>query len=165
MVALGIGGLLVLVALATIRQAGTAVLRASEGADVRTVFRRSLTAPAEIRDRIHWLPDQPFDGRVMEPKTRSDLADAYAQAWSAIDRASQGDPEAPVGEYLAGAALAHVRRELSAHAVRSTSVKTIHVSHSLELTYYSADGAVVSLNAPEVIVERLVSSVFAFGKT
>ncbi len=157
-IAAGVGCLLLLVALMLIRQGGAAVLMASEGADARTAFRKSLTAPIEIRGAISWLPDRSYEGRKMEPQTRSDIADAYAQAWSAIDRASQGDIEAPVGEYLAGPALSHVRMQLAERAIRSTSVQTTHVGHKLELTFYSDDGSVVSLNAPEVTVERLVET-------
>ena len=158
LIAMAAGALLVVVALLVIRQGAATVLSASEGADVRTTFRESLTAPVEIRNTISWLADRTSKGRSMEPQTRSDIADAYAQAWSAVDRASRGDPEAPVGEYLAGTALSHIRSQLADPAIRSTTVQTTHIAHKLELTFYSDDGSVVSLNAPEVIVERLVDA-------
>jgi hypothetical protein len=156
LVAIGVGALTVLGGLMILRQAGAAVLRSSEGADPRTAFRRSITAPVEIRGAIKWLPDRQYEGRLMEPLTRDAISDAYAQAWSALNRAAQGDPEAPVGEYFSGPALDHVRRLMSNGVVRSTSVTTTHVSHTLQLTFYSDDGSVVSFDAPEVMREQLV---------
>lgn len=140
----------VLVGGVVVRQAATSVLRATQGADPASAFHDTLTTADEVRAVVDWLPDDNRASREMEPLTRDEITEAYASAWSALDRAGQGDAAAPLTTYLSGGALAQ-GQALLAQPMRCT---TRHVAHQLRLTFYSDDGAVVALDVPTMSVVR-----------
>ena len=144
-----------LAGLVVLRQAALTVLRSSSGADPASTFHDAPTAPADLRAVLHWLPDQTSEGRPMEPDTRDAITDAYAQAWSALDRAGRGDRSSPLDTYLTGSALRLA--QLETHDLPAP-VSTHHVSHDLVLTFYSDDGSVAALRVPKMTVVRTVGT-------
>lgn len=140
------------VAALALRQAGAAIVRASQGADPASAFNEPLTPAQSIVKVVSWLADPPRDGRPMEPATRSDITDAYAAAWAALDRAGGGDPKAPLDTYLAGAALTQGRNVLAGN----TRTKSTHLGHRLQLSFYSDDGAIVAIDIVQLDVVRVI---------
>lgn len=151
------------IALTVVRQAGTAIVRSATGADPASIFNDVPPAPADVSAALRWLPDPERDGRVMEPRTRLAVTDAYARALAAIDRAGRGDPGAALADYLGGPALDAAEAAPPAPGgatdpADDTTVATYHVRQDLQLDFYSDDGSVVAIAVPHAEVVRVVDS-------
>lgn len=137
-----------------LRQIDAAIVRSSQGADPASAFHEAVKAPVELLQVMPWLPDPPRDGRPMEPGTRQSITEAYASAWSALDRASRGDPGAPIDEYLSGPAQQAAHQAME--DARRQPLSISQLQQALELTFYSDDGSVVAFNVPEAEIVRIV---------
>jgi hypothetical protein len=137
-----------------LRQAGEAELRATTGANPASAFHEPVRAPIELLSVMRWRPDPERNGRPMEPRTRQFITETYANAWSALDRAGRGDPEAPIKEYFSASALDAATKAI-ADGKRVTNAIS-QLGQELELTFYSDDGSVVAFDAPIADIVRVV---------
>ncbi len=126
------------------------------GAHTKAVQQAGLLANrTEIASTVTWLPDKPGLSRPVEDKTRRLVTDVYALAWASIDAGQVGDE---LKQSLSGPALIHAWSDLNTREQSAALVKTKHVKHTLVATYYSEDGSIMAIEAPEIVRIQTVSA-------
>lgn len=145
---LGIG----LFALAGLAVAGTllllgrVVVHFNSGADPATALNLIPALPADIDERLRWLPDHPntAEAREMEPPTRDAISDAYLRAWAQLGIAYELGRPYGLKTYFSGQALEQVSRALTETVAAGWQISRTNLGHELELYFYSDDGSIVA---------------------
>jgi hypothetical protein len=125
----------------------------SSGASFSTALHEVPLVPAGADQLVTWQPDVWTGGRVFEPGTRRQVEAAYIRAWAAIGRyQTTGDLSAVDDSLQLGA------RSAVLAAPRDGGSATWDLKHSLQLTFYSLDGATVGIRDTEADIARMSGS-------
>lgn len=112
-----------------------------QGADPASIFHgHELVIPSA--DQARWLPDTFTEDVRISRSQREELISGYYRAWDAVSRAHEtGDPT-DLPTYWAGDALEQIRVSIDPEA----TLIQLHEQHRLQLTFFSDDGSVATLN-------------------
>ena len=146
-----VGLLLLLLACVTlvgaILLAAQLVIFSSSGADRASVLNVVPELPPDQINRITWLPDAPAvrAGRAVEPVVRRQLATTWLRAWAQLDLSYQMRQPYGLATWFGGPLLVQMNEVVSATLQSPWRIRQSSLSHTLELTFYAADGSVVAL--------------------
>ncbi|TFD30674.1 hypothetical protein [Cryobacterium cryoconiti] len=132
---------------------GQVTLQTSTGAAVSSGLNEVATVPANADQLVNWLPDAWPDEREMEPASRTRIAASYIRAWAAIGRFQSTGETPAVIDTFSGAA----RRAVLELPSTGPSA-TWDLRHSLELEFYSLDGATVAFQDQGARIARTVGT-------
>lgn len=112
-----------------------------QGADPASIFHgHELVIPSP--DEARWLPDTFTENVRISRSQREELISGYFRAWDAVSRAhATGDPT-DLPTYWAGDALEQIRASIDP----DVEIIQVHEQHRLQLTFFSDDGSVATLN-------------------
>lgn len=122
------------------------MLRMQSGADPATTLNLIPVVPADLEERLTWLPDQPQSAqqRQMEPNTRELITGAYLRAWAQWGISLELGQPYGLTTYYSGPALAGVTRNVTETVAAGWTIRQSNLHHELELHYYADDGSIVS---------------------
>ncbi len=144
--ALGIVALLAMMGLVRIFSGITSSQETNE------IFNAAAALPPDLLDAITWEPDAPDLPRDMEPLTRVDVSSAWIRAWEQLTIAAQTGDVSGMEVYFSNSAL-----EAAVARAADMGGRPLHqLSHRLRVDFYSQDGQVIGLTAPEVRFVRAV---------
>jgi len=125
---------------------GQLVMRTQSGADPATALNLIPAVPADLEERLLWLPDQPQSAqqREMELNTRELITGAYLRAWAQWGISLELGQPYGLTTYYSGPALAGVTRNVTETVASGWRIRQSNLHHELALHYYSDDGSVVS---------------------
>lgn len=117
------------------------------GADPSQALTLIPTAPADLDDRLKWLPDADtaLDGRVMEPLTREQIGSAYLLGWSQWAISYELGKPYGLKTYFSPPALNAVTQAVTSTVTAGWNLQQESLKHELQLNFYSDDGSIVSL--------------------
>ncbi len=111
---------------------------------------------AELNVQLSWLPDDQDVGRQMEPVTRTKIQADYLRAWlqwnvSYLRREPYG-----LDRYFSGHALDAAQSSVKESTSQGWKVTQGDLAHTLQLHFYSADGAIVAFTDTEARVAQTI---------
>ncbi len=146
---LGFLALLVLMAVMGIVRIFSGITSSQE---TNEIFNAAAELPPDLLEAITWEPDAPDLPREMEPLTRIDVSSAWVRAWEQLTIAAQTGDTSGMEAYFSNSAL-----EAALDRAADMGGRPIHqLSHRLRVDFYSQDGQVIGLTAPEVRFVRAV---------
>ena len=125
---------------------GSVILRTQSGADPATALTLIPAVPADLEERLTWLPDRPLSlqQRVMEPNTREQITGAYLRAWAQWGISQEIGQPYGLQTYFSGPALADVTHNVTTTVASGWQIRQSTLRHELELHYYADDGSIVA---------------------
>lgn len=116
------------------------------GADPASIFQLIPTVPVDLKERVTWLPDRPSaaDGRALEPYTREQIAGAYLYAWAQWGISYDLNQPYGLKSYFTPPALDAVTLAITSTVAAGWQLRQSNLHHTLELVFYSDDGALVA---------------------
>lgn len=122
------------------------VIFTGTGADRATALNLVPALPADLGQRVTWLPDAPAgEGqRSLEPVVREQVTGAYMRAWAQLAISYELRRPYGLATYFGGPALVQITDAVSATTAAGLDIRQSSLSHALELTFYADDGAVVA---------------------
>jgi hypothetical protein len=119
----------------------------SSGADPSTALNLVPQLPADLDERLVWLPDHAnaAEGRSLDPFTRQQIADAYLRAWAQLAISYELGRPYGLQSYFSGPALDLVTTTLTDTVAAGWTVRRSNIGHELELFFLSDGGTVVAL--------------------
>lgn len=125
---------------------GQLMMRTQSGADPATALNLLPVVPADLEERLLWLPDRPLSTqqRALEPNTRELIAGAYSRAWAQWGISLEIGQAYGLTTYFSGPALAGVTRNVTQTVASGWTMRQSNLHHELELHYYADDGAIVA---------------------
>jgi hypothetical protein len=136
---------------------GRLVLYFNSGADPASALNLIPEVPADLDERLRWLPDHPdaAQHRPMEEPTRQQISDAYLRAWAQLGISYELGRPYGLKTYFTGQALDAVTATLTETAAAGWHASRSNLRHELQLTFYSDDGSIVSLTDHNLVVQHL----------
>jgi hypothetical protein len=133
--------------LGAIYLAAELVIFSSSGANRASVFNVVPELPPDQINRVTWLPDAAAvqAGRAVEPVVRRQIAETYLRAWAQLDLSYQMRQPYGLATWFGGPLLVQMNEVVSATLSSPWRIRQSSLSHTLELTFYAADGSTVAL--------------------
>lgn len=118
------------------------VLRSGTGADPADAFSQISPIPEDLGELVVWEPDQRL-ARAVEPTTRQLVEAAWVRSWSRVDTAQRTGDRELIDTWFMGA----LADQVAESAATGSLAGVQQLGHSLEVTFYSVDGSIMTLNA------------------
>ncbi|MGI9253104.1 MAG: hypothetical protein ACR2J8_05110, partial [Thermomicrobiales bacterium] len=125
-----------------LRLLGRVVSSTSEGADPATALNIVPNVPPSLNVALAWAPDASRTGREPDPATRTKLGGAYLRALLHLDESYRNGNASGLVNGFTGPALPAVQEAQRLSTSGGRRIARAELSHTLELTFFSADGTV-----------------------
>ena len=149
-VRVGIGVLMVLVALGVLVGASTIVSSITRSEETADVFTDAAEVSPDLLESVTWRPDSEGLARPIEPLTRAAVTTSWLQAWEQLRIVAETGDTTGVDVYFSNSA----RQGVLARADGWDQSSIRQLGHDLELTFYSEDGQILGLTSVETRVLR-----------
>lgn len=125
---------------------GRIVVYFNTGADRSTALNIVPSVPPDLAERVTWLPDHMDTraGRVMDPRTRDQVAGSYISAWAQLNISHEINRPYGLKTYFSGQALKQAEAAVAAVGAQATDLTQTNLHHTLQLTFYSDNGSVAT---------------------
>ncbi|MEM7285996.1 MAG: hypothetical protein AAF480_06555 [Actinomycetota bacterium] len=150
LVKLALLGVLASAVIAFVSLASRALNDLTTSDETEEIFNAAALLPPDLVEAVQWLPDNPDSPREMEPLTRDDITDAWLRAWEQLSIVARTGDTSGLEVYFSNSAL----EALQANADQTRGLPVRQIGHTLQVEFYSHDGQVLSVTAPEVKLLR-----------
>ncbi|MEZ4729869.1 MAG: cellulase family glycosylhydrolase [Caldilineaceae bacterium] len=161
MLALLILSVAALTVLGAVAGLGRLIAYFNSGADPASIFQAIPTVPVDLNDRVTWLPDQAADaqGRRLDPYMREQIAGAYLYGWAQWSISYELNRPYNLKTYFAPPALDAVTLSVTSTVAAGWQVRQSNLHHTLQLTFYGDDGALVAFTDHNAhLVQQVLNS-------
>lgn len=139
---------LVLAAGLTLALLTAIVVAVGTGASPDDAFHEATVIPESLSGRVIWLPAAVDLPRSVEPSTQEAVEGTWVRAFGDLELVAEGHDDVALETWFIGRALQ------TASALESgtkSSITSTAVRHQIVVTFYSADGQVLSLSSATTI--------------
>ena len=125
---------------------GRVVVFFGTGADRGQALNVIPAVPADLAERVTWLPDHAdaATGRALDPVARAQIAGGYLAAWAQLNVSHELGAPYGLKTYFSGQALAQAEQAVADVAAAGMPLRQSNLHHTLELTFFSDDGSIAA---------------------
>lgn len=139
---------LVLAAGLTLALLTAIVVAVGTGASPDDAFHEATVIPESLSGRVIWLPAAVDLPRSVEPSTQEAVEGTWVRAFGDLELVAEGHDDVALETWFIGRAL---QTAWALESGTKSSITSTAVRHQIVVTFYSADGQVLSLSSATTI--------------